>query len=152
MDYDAPAELTWRGGRSRNPKARRRKSFEHLWQAVCFVISDKSERRGVCKIVSSFSQYEGEEIEELYARRDFPVRQRQTLTPATFLDRLFGARTPKYRLLGDTSYTWTIIRITTGMPVEINGVEMARMSVKQAEEMLRILNGPGEADMLALGP
>lgn len=152
MDYEAPAEVTWRGGRSRNPKALRRKSFPHLWQAVHFVIGDKTELRGMCSIRSKGVSYTGEAIEALYARFDFPDRQIQHIVPLGFMDRMLGAGVPKYRLLQDEDSSWSVMCINTELPVEINGVRMTRMGLKQAEEMLRVLNGPGEADMLALGP
>ncbi|WP_336740310.1 hypothetical protein [Aureimonas altamirensis] len=152
MDYEAPAEVTWSGGRSRNSRALRRKSFQHLWQAVRFVIGDKTERRGVCRIRSGGDIYTEQAIEALYARPDFPARQLQHAAPSSFLDRMFGAAEPKYRLLGDEDGGWSVICIDTDLPIEVNGVRMTRMGLRQAEEMLRVLNGPGEADMLALGP
>ncbi|RIX98694.1 hypothetical protein D3218_16000 [Aureimonas flava] len=158
IDYTRPADVFWCASAKRQmPKGSLRfRKFASLDAAVRFLVDDKSEKRFQCTIDTDIAHFEGDEIEMVFDRPDFPASD---LPPSPQPSRRFGIdlflgaqRTPAYAIARDPHGTWTVSSVATGEMVSINDVDMSRMSLPDAERMMDVLNSADGPDMLALGP
>ncbi len=158
VDYTRAADVFWCVSAKRQmPKGSLRfRKFASLDAAVRFLVADKNEKRFQCTIDTDIEHYEGDEINMLFDRPDFPSSG--VLTPPQpsrrfGIDFFLGAlKTPAYAIARDPHGTWTVSSVATGEIVSINDVDMSRMSLSDAERMMDVLNGSDGQDMLALGP
>lgn len=158
IDYTRPADVFWCASAKRQmPKGSLRfRKFASLDAAVRFLVADKSEKRFQCTIDTDISHYEGDEIDKLFDRPDFPSSD--VLIPPQPSRRfgigffMGGQLTPAYAIARDPHGTWTVSSVATGEMVSINDVDMSRMSLPDAERMMDVLNSNDGQDMLAVGP
>ncbi|WP_061937221.1 hypothetical protein [Aureimonas sp. AU22] len=158
VDYNRAADVFWcASARRQMPKGSLRfRKFASLDTAVRFLVADKSEKRFQCTIDTDIAHYEGDEIDTLFDRPDFPasgVLPRAQPSRRFGVDFFLGApMMPAYAIARDPHGTWTVSSVATGEMVSINDVDMSRMSLPDAERMMDVLNGSDGQDMLALGP